>query len=142
MTMKSSNEIAIIGVGGVFPDAHDAATYWQNITSGHVALRDVSDDRWEASLFYSKDRQEPDKTYSKIGGFVGVPPFDRKMFKIAPKVVEQMAKDVVSFLMWTAEPHLEQRHKIGFRAIVYLIILSVLVYFSMKKIWSRIETEV
>ena len=55
---------------------------------------------------------------------------------------KQMAKDVVSFLMWTAEPHLEQRHKIGFRAIVYLIILSVLVYFSMKKIWSRIETEV
>ena len=55
---------------------------------------------------------------------------------------EQMAKDVVSFLMWTAEPHLEQRHKIGFRAIVYLIILSILVYFSMKKIWSRIETEV
>ena len=55
---------------------------------------------------------------------------------------EQMAKDVVSFLMWTAEPHLEQRHKTGFRAIVYLIILTVLVYFSMKKIWSRIETEV
>ena len=55
---------------------------------------------------------------------------------------QQMAKDVVSFLMWTAEPHLEQRHKIGFRAIVYLIILSILVYFSMKKIWSRIETEV
>ena len=55
---------------------------------------------------------------------------------------KQMAKDVVSFLMWTAEPHLEQRHKIGFRAIIYLIILSILVYFSMKKIWSRIETEV
>ena len=55
---------------------------------------------------------------------------------------QQMAKDVVSFLMWTAEPHLEQRHKIGFRAIIYLIILSILVYFSMKKIWSRIETEV
>ena len=55
---------------------------------------------------------------------------------------QQMAKDVVSFLMWTAEPHLEQRHKIGFRAIIYLFILSILVYFSMKKIWSRIETEV
>ena len=55
---------------------------------------------------------------------------------------QQMAKDIVSFLMWTAEPHLEQRHKIGFRAIIYLIILSILVYFSMKKIWSRIETEV
>ena len=56
--------------------------------------------------------------------------------------VEQMAKDVTTFLMWTAEPHLEARHRMGFKAIVYLIILTVLVYFSMKKIWSRIETEV
>ncbi len=55
---------------------------------------------------------------------------------------EQMAKDVVSFLMWSAEPHLEARHKMGFRAIIYLTILTVLVYFSMKKIWSRIESEV
>jgi len=55
---------------------------------------------------------------------------------------EQMAKDVVNFLMWTAEPHLEQRHKFGFRVVIYLLILSFLVYFSMKKIWSRIESEV
>ena len=56
--------------------------------------------------------------------------------------VEQMSKDVTTFLMWAAEPHLETRHRIGFKAIVYLIILSILVYFSMKKIWSRVETEV
>ena len=56
--------------------------------------------------------------------------------------VEQMSKDVTTFLMWTAEPHLEARHKMGFKAIVYLIILTVLVYFSMKKIWSRVESEV
>jgi len=55
---------------------------------------------------------------------------------------EQMAKDVASFLMWASEPHLEQRHKIGFRVILYLIVLSALVYFSMKKIWSRIESKV
>ena len=55
---------------------------------------------------------------------------------------EQMAKDVVTFLAWAAEPHLEKRHKMGFRAIIYLIVLTVLVYFSMKKLWSRIETEV
>ena len=56
--------------------------------------------------------------------------------------VEQMSKDVTTFLMWAAEPHLESRHQMGFKAIVYLIILTVLVYFSMKKIWSRVETEV
>ena len=59
-----------------------------------------------------------------------------------PVTEEQMAKDVVTFLMWSAEPHLETRHKMGFRAIIYLIILTVLVYFSMKKIWSRIESKV
>ena len=47
-----------------------------------------------------------------------------------------------SFLAWAAEPHLEERHKIGFKAIIYLIILTIFVYFSMKKLWSRIESEV
>ena len=56
--------------------------------------------------------------------------------------VEQMSKDVTTFLTWTAEPHLEARHQMGFKAIVYLIILTILVYLSMKKIWSRVETEV
>ena len=55
---------------------------------------------------------------------------------------EQMAKDVVTFLAWAAEPHLEARHRIGFKAIVYLIILTLLAYFSMKRLWSRIEPEV
>ena len=54
----------------------------------------------------------------------------------------QMAKDVVTFLSWAAEPHLEARHRIGFKAIIYLFILSLLVYFSMKKLWSRIESKV
>ncbi len=59
-----------------------------------------------------------------------------------PATPEQMAKDVTTFMAWTAEPKLEERHKFGFRAIIYLIILTILVYFSMKKIWSRIETKV
>ena len=55
---------------------------------------------------------------------------------------EQMAKDITTFLAWAAEPHLEARHKIGFKAIIYLIILSILAYFSMKRLWSRIESKV
>jgi len=56
--------------------------------------------------------------------------------------VEQMSKDVTTFLMWAAEPSLEARHQMGFKAIIYLIILTILVYFSMKRIWSRVESEV
>ena len=59
-----------------------------------------------------------------------------------PATEDQMAKDVTSFLAWAAEPHLEARHKIGFRALIYLIIMTILVYFSMKKLWSRIESKI
>ena len=53
----------------------------------------------------------------------------------------QMAKDVTTFLTWAAEPHLETRHKLGFKVMIFLIILSILVYFSMRKLWSRINPE-
>ena len=53
----------------------------------------------------------------------------------------QMAKDVTTFLTWAAEPHLEARHRTGTKVIIYLIILATLVYFSMKKIWSRVDAE-
>jgi ubiquinol-cytochrome c reductase cytochrome c1 subunit len=55
--------------------------------------------------------------------------------------VSQMSKDVTAFLTWTAEPHLEKRKRIGFKTIIYLLIFSVLVFLSMKKIWSRVETK-
>ena len=53
----------------------------------------------------------------------------------------QMAKDVTAFLTWAAEPHLEARHRTGTKVIIYLILLATLVYFSMKRLWSRINTE-
>ena len=56
--------------------------------------------------------------------------------------VDQMAKDVTTFLSWSAEPELEERHRTGVKVIIYLILLTILVYLSMKKIWSRIDSEV
>jgi ubiquinol-cytochrome c reductase cytochrome c1 subunit len=55
--------------------------------------------------------------------------------------VDQMAKDVTTFLTWAAEPHLEARHKTGFKVMIYLILLAILVYLSMKKLWLRINAE-
>ena len=56
--------------------------------------------------------------------------------------VDQMAKDVTTFLAWAAEPELEERHRVGFKVIIYLILLTILVYLSMKKIWSRVDSEI
>tara|TARA_A100001015_G_scaffold281321_1_gene344470 strand:- start:269 stop:1054 length:786 start_codon:yes stop_codon:yes gene_type:complete len=55
---------------------------------------------------------------------------------------DQMAKDVTTFLAWAAEPELEARHKTGVKVLIYLILLSTLVYLSMKRIWSRIDSEI
>ena len=58
-----------------------------------------------------------------------------------PPTEAQMAKDVTTFLTWTAEPHLETRHKMGVKVLIFLTIFSLLVYLSMKRIWSRIDSE-
>ncbi len=54
----------------------------------------------------------------------------------SPATVDQYAKDVAAFLMWTAEPHLEARKRVGFQVMVFLILLSGLLYFTKKKIWA------
>jgi ubiquinol-cytochrome c reductase cytochrome b/c1 subunit len=57
----------------------------------------------------------------------------------APQTVEQYSKDVSAFLMWVAEPKLVQRHRIGFQAMIFLIVLSGLLYFTKKKVWHEVE---
>ena len=54
---------------------------------------------------------------------------------------EQMAKDITAFLVWASEPHLESQHKMGFKTIIYLIILLTLVYLSKQKVWSRFNSK-
>jgi ubiquinol-cytochrome c reductase cytochrome c1 subunit len=56
-----------------------------------------------------------------------------------PSTVQQMAHDAVSFLSWAAEPNLEQRHRIGFKVILFLLIATGVFYAGKRKIWSRIE---
>ena len=54
-----------------------------------------------------------------------------------PQKVENYAKDVSTFLMWTAEPHLEARKKLGLQVMVFLIIFAFLMYFTKKKVWAN-----
>ena len=55
---------------------------------------------------------------------------------------EQISKDVTTFLVWASEPHLESQHRMGFKTILYLIILISLVYMSKQKVWSRFDSKV
>jgi len=57
----------------------------------------------------------------------------------APDKVADEARDVVSFLTWAAEPNLDQRHRMGFKVMLFLIIATGVFYAAKRKIWSRIE---
>ena len=57
----------------------------------------------------------------------------------SPTTVEQYAKDISAFLMWAAEPHLEQRKRVGMQVFIFLIVLAGLLYFTKKKVWHAVE---
>jgi ubiquinol-cytochrome c reductase cytochrome b/c1 subunit len=54
----------------------------------------------------------------------------------SPQTVEQYSKDVAAFLMWTAEPHLEARKRIGFQVMIFLVVFAGLLYFTKKRVWA------
>ena len=51
--------------------------------------------------------------------------------------VDQMAQDVSAFLMWAAEPHLEQRKQTGFMVMMFLIIFSGFLYLTKRAVYSN-----
>ena len=53
-----------------------------------------------------------------------------------PATVEQMSKDVAAFLVWTAEPTLEQRRQTGWAVLGFLLFLSVLSYLAYRNVWA------
>jgi acyl transferase domain-containing protein len=89
---RPTSPIAVVGVGAIMPDAPDADAFWANITGGRYSISDVPPERWDPALYYSPDHDEPDKTYSKVGGWVRDFPWDPIRWKlpIPPKVADQM----------------------------------------------------
>ena len=57
----------------------------------------------------------------------------------SPQTLEQYTQDVAAFLMWAAEPRLVQRKRIGFQVMIYLVVLTGLLYLTKKKVWREVE---
>jgi cytochrome c1 len=56
----------------------------------------------------------------------------------SPKTVDQYSRDVTAFLMWAAEPKLEERKRIGLQVMIFLLLFAGLLYFTKKKVWSDV----
>lgn len=56
----------------------------------------------------------------------------------SPQTAAQYATDVTAFLMWAAEPKLEDRKRIGLQVMLFLIVFAGLMYFTKKRVWSDV----
>src|ERR1700733_6315487 len=55
-----------------------------------------------------------------------------------PTTVDQYGRDIAAFLMWAAEPKLDQRKRLGFQVFIFLIVFAGLLYFTRKSVWRGV----
>ena len=70
------------------------------------------------------------------------PPLDDDLVEYADgteATVNQMARDVTEFLAWTAKPELEARKRMGIRVILFLLVLTGMLYAVKRKVWSDVH---
>ena len=83
--------IAVVGIGLRLPGADSPSSYWEHILSRRSGIVPVPEGRWESvDFYYDPDPKTPDKTYSKIGGFLTDFVFDPLKYRIPPAVAQKM----------------------------------------------------
>src|SRR5271157_1370147 len=92
MESTAHRAIAIVGLGAVLPDAPNVPAFWENVKNSRYSVSEVTPDRWDPAFYYDPDPKAPDKTYSKIGGWVREHVWDPMKWRIPipPRVVDGM----------------------------------------------------
>ena len=92
MENTANRAIAIVGAGAILPDAANVSEFWENVKNGRDSISEVRPERWDPALYYDPDHSAPDKTYSKIGGWVRNYAWDPVKWRlpIPPRVVAAM----------------------------------------------------
>ena len=83
---RTDEPIAIVAVACRFPGAPDPETFWEVLSGGVDAIREIPDDRFDIDEFYDPDPAAPGKIYSRYGGYLdGIDGFDPEFFGISPR---------------------------------------------------------
>ena len=86
VTTRTDEPIAIVSVSCRFPGAPDPEAFWEVLSGGVDAIREVPEDRYDIDEFYDPDPEAPGKTYTRYGGFLdGIDGFDPEFFGISPR---------------------------------------------------------
>lgn len=88
---KTRPAVAVIGIAGQFPGAKNLDAFWRNLMAGVCSVQEVPASRWSLDEIYDPDFKQPNKTYSRWGGFLdAIDRFDPLFFNISPAEAEQM----------------------------------------------------
>ncbi|TDZ97074.1 type I polyketide synthase [Mycobacteroides salmoniphilum] len=83
---RTDEPIAIVAVSCRFPGAPDPEAFWDLLSGGVDAIREVPEDRYDIDEFYDPDPEVAGKTYTRFGGFLdGIDGFDPEFFGISPR---------------------------------------------------------
>jgi acyl transferase domain-containing protein/NADPH:quinone reductase-like Zn-dependent oxidoreductase/acyl carrier protein len=87
LTSEATDEpIAIVAVACRFPGSPDPEGYWDVLSGGVDAIREIPDDRFDIDEFYDPDQEAPGKMYTRNGGYLDdIGGFDPEFFGIAPR---------------------------------------------------------
>ena len=90
--MKTFQPIAIVGIGGIFPNAPTLDAFWQHIERGVSAARDVPNGRWPLPLaeIYHPQRGLIDHVYSKRGCYITEFALDAAGLRLDPALIAQL----------------------------------------------------
>ncbi|MDA3916349.1 MAG: SDR family NAD(P)-dependent oxidoreductase [Deltaproteobacteria bacterium] len=87
--MQNRNDIAIVGMGCIFPKSRNLKEYWHLLFNGIDAVENIPEDtHWKIKDYFDKDPAKPDHTYCKRGGFLPNINFDPLKYGIPPNNIE------------------------------------------------------
>ncbi|RLC13957.1 MAG: polyketide-type polyunsaturated fatty acid synthase PfaA, partial [Deltaproteobacteria bacterium] len=87
--MQNSNDIAIVGMGCIFPKSRNLKEYWHLLFNGIDAVENIPEDtHWKIEDYFDEDPAKPDHTYCKRGGFLPNINFDPLKYGIPPNNIE------------------------------------------------------
>ncbi|WP_166923292.1 SDR family NAD(P)-dependent oxidoreductase [Flavobacterium poyangense] len=86
-----SEDIAIIGLSGIYPGANNIAEFWENLKAGTDSITEIPEQRWNIREFYNEQKGKKGTSYSKWGGFIeDIDKFDPLFFNISPREASMM----------------------------------------------------
>jgi ubiquinol-cytochrome c reductase cytochrome c1 subunit len=110
----------------------DGANYVYSLLTGYEEA--PHDSHLAAGQYYNP--------YFPGGAIAMAPPLSEGIVTYADgteATVEQMAEDVVTFLTWAGDPHMETRKQMGFMVLLFLFIFAVLVYLAYRQVWANVK---